>query len=124
MSTVSAAVPVVAAAAAVLIDLARQINAPDNNDVIKAVLMAGADRRTDNGTGAEIEDYRVTPENRTDNGLDRRYGAGQVNIANSYAIIAAGQHHVSAACAASLHVRTCSRRTGELRSLETAKQKC
>ena len=93
MSTVSAAVPVVAAAAAVLIDLARQINAPDNNDVIKAVLMAGADRRTDNGTGAEIEDYRVTPENRTDNGLDRRYGAGQVNIANSYAIIAAGQHH-------------------------------
>ena len=91
MSTVSAAVPVVAAAAAVLIDLARQVNAPANNDVIKAALMAGADRHTDNGTGAEIHDYRLRAEDRTDNGLDRRYGAGQVNIANSYAIIAAGQ---------------------------------
>jgi hypothetical protein len=92
MNTVSAAVPVVAAAAAVLIDEARTIGAPDDNDVIKAALMAGADRSTDNGVSANIDDYRGKAEFRTGNGLDRRYGAGQINIANSYAIISAWRH--------------------------------
>lgn len=62
-------------------------------EVIKAALMAGADRYTHNiGTG-QIRDYRANPADRTENGLDARYGAGQVNAANSYAIVAAGEQN-------------------------------
>jgi hypothetical protein len=57
-------------------------------EVVKAVLMAGADRTTANGRGAEITNYTVN----TSNGLDSRYGAGQVNIYNSYHILTGGEH--------------------------------
>ncbi|MFQ5635502.1 MAG: Ig domain-containing protein [Gammaproteobacteria bacterium] len=62
-------------------------------EVIKAALMAGADRATGNSASADITDYRVNATDRTANGLDRRYGAGQLNIRNSYYIIAAGEQN-------------------------------
>jgi len=104
----SAATPRVASAAALLIDAARS-SAPlfggfvinrigdliynaERSEVIKAALMAGADRQTRNTTTVfDIVDYRVNPLDRTGNGLDRRYGAGQLNIYDSYHIIAAGE---------------------------------
>lgn len=114
--TASAAVPVVASGAAVLIELGHTnpglstdpaaVSTPNRNgdtiynaersEVIKAVLMAGADRVTHNsviidGSAPNIVDYRADPANRTENGLDRRYGAGQINIYHSYKIIAAGE---------------------------------
>ena len=53
--------------------------------------MAGADRETANqGTTANITDYR-SAGHETANGLDDRYGAGQVNILNSYHILAGGE---------------------------------
>jgi hypothetical protein len=61
-------------------------------EVIKAALMAGALRSTSGNVAApDITDYRATVGNQTSNGLDRRFGAGQLNIANSYHIIAAGE---------------------------------
>lgn len=60
-------------------------------EVVKAALMAGAQRTTANVYGANITDYRVDAANQLANGLDRRFGAGQVNVANSYHIIAAGE---------------------------------
>ena len=61
----------------------------ETSEVVKAALMAGADRRTANGRGAEITDYTVD----TSNGLDSRFGAGQVNIYNSYHILTGGEHN-------------------------------
>jgi hypothetical protein len=56
--------------------------------------MAGADRETNNAsTNANISDYRRAGH-QTANGLDDRYGAGQVNILNSYQIIAGGEHNI------------------------------
>jgi len=64
----------------------------ERSETIKAALMAGASRFTYNSsTTANIEDYRVDTANQTDNGLDWRYGAGQLNINNSYTILAAGE---------------------------------
>jgi hypothetical protein len=61
-------------------------------ETIKAAIMAGADRRTHNlSTTAQIDDYRAS-EYVTANGLDSRYGAGQINVASSHQIIAAGEH--------------------------------
>ena len=63
----------------------------ERSETIKAALMAGASRFTFNtSTTANVEDYRVAAANQTDNGLDWRYGAGQLNINNSYNILAAG----------------------------------
>jgi hypothetical protein len=62
-------------------------------EVIKAVLMAGADRQTSNTTGADITDYRVASTNQSANGLDKRFGAGQLNIYNSYHVLAAGEQN-------------------------------
>ncbi|MBN1906178.1 MAG: thrombospondin type 3 repeat-containing protein [Deltaproteobacteria bacterium] len=62
-------------------------------ETIRAALMAGADRFTVNSSSADIKDYRLKEENRTANSLDARYGAGQVNIYNSYHIIAAGEQN-------------------------------
>jgi Bacterial TSP3 repeat/Thrombospondin type 3 repeat len=112
-TTSSAATPVVAAAAAMLVALGHNnsslstdpvktsttnrngmaiLNA-ERSEVIKAALMAGADRLTTNGSGPDITDYRTGAANRSDNGLDIRYGAGQVNIYSSYHIIAAGEQN-------------------------------
>ncbi|BBO86518.1 hypothetical protein DSCO28_70840 [Desulfosarcina ovata subsp. sediminis] len=62
-------------------------------EVIRAALAAGADRFTMNTTSADIVDYRLDEGNQSDNGLDVRYGAGQLNIYNSYHIIAAGEQN-------------------------------
>ncbi|MFW2403665.1 MAG: dockerin type I repeat-containing protein [Gammaproteobacteria bacterium] len=67
----------------------------ERSEVIKATLMAGAERVTNNShptsDPVDIIDYRVAAVNQRDNGLDRRYGAGQLNVYNSYHIIAAGE---------------------------------
>lgn len=63
-------------------------------EVVKAALMAGADRTTrfTSGTSPQyLNSYRATTPNQTANGLDARLGAGQVNVYNSYHIIAAGE---------------------------------
>lgn len=62
-------------------------------EVIKAALMAGADRKTSNTTSIDITDYRVAAADQTINGLDRRFGAGQLNIQNSYQVISAGEQN-------------------------------
>lgn len=105
--TTSNAAPVVAATAALLIDTAHQaaerpgeattnrngdtIYNAERSEIIKATIMAGADRVTSNSTTANILDYRVDIANQSTNGLDKRYGAGQVNVFNSHAIIRGGE---------------------------------
>lgn len=112
-SYTSSSTPVVAAAAALLVetghrdsslstdplvtytdipDAGRVYNA-ERSEVVKAALMAGADRITHNEEGANITDYRIDPANQSTNGLDARYGAGQLNIYNSYHIIAGGEQN-------------------------------
>ena len=111
-STSSSATPVVAAAAALLIGAGHASPCPDTDpvqrqttnragnticnaersEVIKAVLMSGADRVTNNSSSADINDYREIT-NQTVNGLDDRYGAGQVNIYNGFHIVAAGEQN-------------------------------
>jgi hypothetical protein len=60
--------------------------------VLKALIMAGADRSTVNTyTTDNITDYRIDPSNQSANGLDKRYGAGQVNVFNSYTMLQAGE---------------------------------
>jgi hypothetical protein len=65
----------------------------ERSEVIKAALMAGADRATSNSSSADITDYRADPANQTVNGLDKRFGAGQINIYNSFHIVAAGEEN-------------------------------
>ena len=114
----SSAIPVVAAGAALLIDLGHSNPAlstdpvvqqttnrngdtlynAERSEVVKAALMAGADRVTHNtvfidGIIPNIIDYRVDPGDQTGNGLDRRYGAGQMNIYKSYHILAGGEQN-------------------------------
>lgn len=69
---------------------ATPIKSAASSEVIKAVLMAGADRRTDN-PGDNIVDYRASATQQTNNGLDLRYGAGQLNILRSHEILTAGE---------------------------------
>ncbi len=112
-STTSAATPLVAAAAALLIQAGHEhpdwstdpvtvattnragitVYNAERVEVIKAALMAGADRFTINSGGANIHDYRTNPSDRAANGLDRRFGAGQLNIHASYHILAAGEQN-------------------------------
>lgn len=109
----SYAAPVVSAAAALLIEVGHTdpdlstdpvymtttnrngdiIYNAERSEVIKAALMAGADRFTNNSGSVEITDYRGIPDDRTDNRLDRRYGAGQLNVYNSYRIVASGEQN-------------------------------
>ncbi len=109
----STATPRVASASALLIEVAhnnpglstdQKANSTTNRngdtvynaervEVIKAALMAGADRTTGNTTSTDISDYRINTIDRTTNGLDRRFGAGQLNVYNSYHIIAAGEQN-------------------------------
>jgi len=113
MGTTSSATPVVASAAALLVHLGHKnpnlstdpelsysanrngdtIYNAERSEVIKAVLMAGADRWTSNSGDADIIDYRSDEANMAPNGLDSRYGAGQVNIYQSYHIIATGEQN-------------------------------
>ena len=114
----SSAIPVVAAGAALLIDLGHSnpvlstdpvvqhtinrngdiIYNAERSEVVKAALMAGTDRVTHNtvvidGIIPNIIDYRVDPGDQAGNGLDRRYGAGQMNIYKSYHILADGEQN-------------------------------
>jgi hypothetical protein len=109
----SNAAPIVAAMAAVLIETGHTqtglsngsyvsertgatIYHAETSESIKAALMAGADRFAPNdgtSTNGAIYDYEVD----TPNGLDLHYGAGQVNIQNSYHILAAGEQDSSPA---------------------------
>lgn len=104
----SRAAPIVSAAAALLVETGHSGGASlshgsttnrngdtlynaERSETVKAVLMAGADRFTTNGsTTANITDYRAAGH-QSSNGLDNRYGAGQVNIDASYHILAAGE---------------------------------
>ena len=63
----------------------------ERSEVIKAALMAGADRVTHDGSSIDLLNYRVSSAYQTSNGLDRRFGAGQLNIGNSYWILAGGE---------------------------------
>lgn len=108
MGTTSAATPIVSAAAALLIQTGHQgglslsegsttisgvgtVYNAERSETIKAALMAGADRETANtSTTNDITDYR-SAGHETANGLDNRYGAGQINILNSYRILAGGE---------------------------------
>lgn len=65
----------------------RTINHAEASEVVKALLMAGADRYIDNPHGPDLADY--TPD--TNNNLDSRYGAGQMNIYTSHTMLAAGE---------------------------------
>jgi len=67
----------------------RTIYHAETSEVIKATLMAGADRAVDNAHGDDLlaSEYVVD----TDNNLDLTYGAGQVNVFNSYNILAGGE---------------------------------
>lgn len=66
----------------------RTINHAETSEVIKAVLMAGADRSADNPRGPDLVTYNID----TSNNLDLDYGAGQLNVFNSYNILATGEH--------------------------------
>lgn len=62
-------------------------------ETVKAVLMAGALRQTLNSTTTgDVQGYRSLVSHQTNNGLDWRYGAGQINVFNSYHILAASEH--------------------------------
>ena len=85
--TASEAAPMVASVAALLLDalLASGELAPsDQTRVVRAALMAGARRSISAAPG-----YAADPSVAAANGLDVRFGAGQVSAFNSYRIIAA-----------------------------------
>jgi len=105
LEATSYATPVVGAAAALLVEVGHQnpalstdpavqytmnrrgdtIYNAERSEVVKAALMAGASRTASQLVGG----YHAT----TANGLDSTYGAGQLNIYNSYHIIAAGEQN-------------------------------
>lgn len=108
-ANLSTATPIVSATAALLVQTGHQqtnLSLGSNNisgvgtvyngersETVKAILMAGAERQTENTSGyGDITDYRSTGHE-TNNGLDNRYGAGQVNIDNSYQIIEGGEQN-------------------------------
>lgn len=92
----------------------RAVQNAERSETMKAIIMAGADRQTQNvrfntklrnpdGTFlrdqngksisvvSDITNYRDNVIHHTDNGLDTRYGAGQANVLNSYNILAGGE---------------------------------
>lgn len=86
----STGAPVVAGSAALLVQTADQMGNPNAGrlETIKSVLLTGATK--------EPFANLAQPWTRTNNGsyvepLDRRYGAGQVNVNNSHLILTAGQ---------------------------------
>jgi hypothetical protein len=83
-NTVSAATPVVASAAAVLIETGTTPFA-DRPQTIKAILMTGATKSAfDSAAGGPWSNSSSVP-------LDSRFGAGMVNINNSHLIMTAGR---------------------------------
>lgn len=112
-STSSAATGIVSSAAALLVEAGHRNGSlstdPDTSFVfnrsgntvynaeramvVKAALMAGADRITYNSGPTNIVDYRENTIDQTSNGLDRRFGAGQLNVYDSYHMVAAGEQN-------------------------------
>lgn len=68
----------------------RTIYHAETTEVIRAGLMAGANRQaiTEHDNNGNFDTYVVN----TSNGLNQRYGAGQLDILNTYQIITAGEH--------------------------------
>ncbi|OAI09530.1 hypothetical protein A1353_04270 [Methylomonas methanica] len=107
-TTTSGATPIVAAAAALLVETGHKgaanlsqgsidiegvgtVYNAERGETVKAALLAGADRATQNTSITDnIVDYRSSGH-QTLNGLDDRFGAGQLNILHSYQIIASGE---------------------------------
>jgi hypothetical protein len=71
----------------------RSVVNAERSETIKAALLAGSRRLTFNSSSAQISDYRRDPANQGANGLDTRFGAGQLNVYNSYHIIAGGEQN-------------------------------
>jgi hypothetical protein len=65
----------------------------ETSEVIKAALLAGASRTVFNSDGSTLLDYRRDASVQTANGLDVRFGAGQLNVYNSYRILAGGEYN-------------------------------
>lgn len=108
-ANLSTATPIVSATAALLVQTGHQqtnlslgssnisgvgtVYNAERSETVKAILMAGAERKTENTSGyGDITDYR-SAGHETNNGLDNRYGAGQVDIYNSYHIIKGGEQN-------------------------------
>ncbi len=109
----SAATPMVASAAALLVAKGHQdpslshdlqetyttnrlgdtIYNAERSIVAKAALMAGASKRAINKFSSNITDYFKFADRRSQNGLDSIFGAGQLNIYDSYFIIASGEQN-------------------------------
>jgi autotransporter-associated beta strand protein len=104
--------PVVAAASALLVDLGHTTPALSNgsvtptrfptttiyhaetSEVVKAMLLAGASRLAFNSAdGSALVDYRGDANRQSNNGLDKRFGAGQVNVHNSVSILLQGEQN-------------------------------
>ena len=68
-----------------------QIYNAERSEVIRSSLFAGASRLTENSTSDDVEAYRQRPEDRAQNGMDRRFGAGQLNVYHSYRILTGGE---------------------------------
>ena len=117
MVNTSRGTAVVSSAAGALVEAYRRFNPlqqKPQHKIVKSVIMAGADRKTNNTRPnrqiretqldedgnefeavidtviSDITDYREN-SNITNNGLDSRYGAGQLNEFNSYRILEAGE---------------------------------
>ena len=99
--------PLVAGAAAMLIDTAHTrpvlsngsvptsvgrsnltIQHGETSEAIRAILLAGADRREAFGAGG-VDTWSIN----TDEGLHGKYGAGELDVYNSYHILAGGEHN-------------------------------
>jgi hypothetical protein len=65
-----------------------QIYNAETSEVVRAALMAGASRKAITAAGSG-SNYTIG----SDNGLDLRFGAGQVNVYDSYHIILAGEQN-------------------------------
>jgi autotransporter-associated beta strand protein len=107
--------PIVAAASAMLVDLGRTnsylsdgsitpsrfpdstIYHAETSEVVKAALMAGASRLAFNSSDPSmLVDYRADPARQATNGLDKRFGAGQLNVYNSFSIVVEGEQNSTA----------------------------
>jgi hypothetical protein len=90
-SATSGATPRVSSAAVLLLDTAQQAGQVNGvrSEVIKAALMAGA-RREDINT--QTNPFGLTYTIDSSNGLDRHFGAGELDVFNSYFIIHDGEH--------------------------------
>ena len=84
--TVSGATPKVTSAVALLLDAVPTHTLPP--DTVKALFMAGASRYPRNTGAVNLTNGYIVD---TANGLDHRYGAGQVNIYNTYNLWAGGK---------------------------------